>query len=75
MGHPIAHRNEAPFPEALAERFIRSFVPPGGRVLDPFCGSGTTLAVAKKLGRTGVGIDVRQSEIDNTLERLADIQA
>jgi DNA modification methylase len=70
MGHPLAHATEAPFPEALVEPFIKSFCPPFGVVLDPMCGSGTTLSVAHRLGRHAVGYDIRQSQIDLTLERL-----
>lgn len=70
MGSPLAHENEAPFPEKLAEFFVRSFCPPGGTVLDPFCGSGTTLAVAKRLDRKAIGIDLRESQIDLTKRRL-----
>jgi DNA modification methylase len=70
MGHPLAHENEAPFPEWLAEVFVCSFCPPRGIVLDPFSGSGTTLAVAEKQGRRGIGIDVRQSQIDVAAKRL-----
>jgi len=70
MGHPLAHENEAPFPETLAEFFVRSFCQPGGLVLDPFCGSGTVLAVAKKHGRQAIGIDIRQSQVDLTRRRL-----
>lgn len=68
IGNGLAHENEAPFPEALAEPFVRAFCPPGGVVLDPFCGSGTTLAVALRHGRRAVGIDARQSQIE--LSRL-----
>ena len=50
-------RHEAEFPEELAARVIRLFSPPGGVVLDPFVGTGTTTAVAKKLGRQWLGID------------------
>jgi DNA modification methylase len=74
MGSDLAHENEAPFPESLAEFFIRSFCPPGGTVLDPFCGSGTTCAVAKRLGREWIGIDIRQSMVDLTKRRLATVQ-
>jgi site-specific DNA-methyltransferase (adenine-specific)/site-specific DNA-methyltransferase (cytosine-N4-specific) len=63
LGHALAHKNEAPFPEALCEFFIRSFCPPGGTVMDPFCGSGTTLAVARRLGRNGIGIDIRPEQV------------
>jgi hypothetical protein len=73
MGSILAHENEAPFPEKLAESFILSFCPPNGLVLDPFCGSGTTLAVAKHHARRAVGVDVRESQIELTLRRLAAI--
>ncbi len=70
MGSDLAHENEAPFPEQLAEFFIKSFCPPGGIVLDPFCGSGTTLAVAHKTGRHCIGIDIRQSQVDLSEKRI-----
>ena len=70
MGDRIAHENEAPFPEWLAEVFVCSFCPPDGTVLDPFVGSGTTLAVARKWGRRGIGIDVRESECELVARRL-----
>lgn len=63
LGWPDAHINEAPFPEWLAEFFVRSFCPPGGRVLDPFSGSGTTVAVAVRHGRHGTGVDLRESQV------------
>ena len=55
-------QNEAPFPEHLAEFFVRSWCPPGGIVLDPFCGSGTTSAVAVRHGRRYLTCDVRASQ-------------
>lgn len=50
-------RHEAEFPEELAARVIRLYSPEGGVVLDPFVGSGTTTAVAKRLNRHWLGID------------------
>jgi DNA modification methylase len=47
----------AVFPESLVTTCIEAGSPPGGLVLDPFCGSGTTLLVARKLGREYLGID------------------
>lgn len=44
-------------PEALLERIIRASSDEGSIVLDPFCGSGTTLAVAQRLGRGWIGIE------------------
>lgn len=70
MGSMLAHENEAPFPESLAEAFILSFCPKDGTVLDCFCGSGTTLAVAVKNERKAIGIDVRESQVRLTHRRL-----
>ena len=62
-------RHEAEFPEELAERVIRLFSPAGGMVLDPFVGSGTTTAVAKRLGRRWTGIDVDHKSVRLARER------
>lgn len=70
LGPKLAHENEAPFPAKLAEFFIKSFCPPGGVVLDPFGGSGTTVSVAKQNGRGYISIDIRQSQIELTQRRL-----
>ena len=75
MGSRLAHENEAPYPESLAERFVLSFCPPCGIVLDPFCGSGTTAAVAEKHGRRWIGIDVRPSQVDLTQRRIEEARA
>jgi hypothetical protein len=63
MGWRDATKNEAPFPEWLAEFFLKSFCPVGGLVLDPFSGSGTTVSMAVKHGRNAVGIDARESQV------------
>lgn len=70
LGSALAHENEAPYPEALCERFIRSWCPEGGVVLDPWCGSGTTLAVALRWGRKAIGIDLRESQVELTKRRI-----
>lgn len=74
IGHKFAHENEAPFPEQLVEFFVRSFCPPGGTVLDPMCGSGTTLAVAKQHGRNAIGFDIRQSQVELSRRRVRDLR-
>ncbi len=72
MGSPLAHENEAPYAESLVEPFVLSFCPPGGVVLDPFCGSGTTGAVAIRHGRRFIGIDVRESQVALSRRRVTD---
>lgn len=61
-------------PEQLLGRIIRTCSNPGDLVLDPFSGSATTLAVAKKLGRKFLGFDLSEQYITRGLERLAGIQ-
>jgi len=63
LGWKDAHLNEAPFPQWLAEFFIRSFCPVGGTVLDRFSGSGTTVAAAVACGRNGIGYDIRDDQV------------
>nr|MBA3376367.1 class I SAM-dependent methyltransferase [Actinomycetota bacterium] len=46
------------FVPQLAEALLGRYVPPGGRVLDPFAGSGTTLVQALESGYDAVGVDV-----------------
>jgi len=72
LGSDLAHDNEAPFPEKLAEFFVRSFCLQGGIVLDPFAGSGTVAAVAIKTGRKYFCIDTRQSQIELIKRRIAE---
>lgn len=57
-------------PEALLERIVRAASLPESRVLDPMCGSGTTLAVAKRLGRRFVGMDRSRAAFDIAAKRL-----
>jgi modification methylase len=58
-------------PEALLARIMMASTKPGDVVLDPFFGSGTTGAVAKRLGRHFVGIEREQAYIDAANERIA----
>jgi hypothetical protein len=74
MGHKLATKNEASFPQPLAEFFIRSFCPPNGWVLDPFSGSATTGAAAVKWGRNYIGCDIRQSQCELGKRRLDGLQ-
>lgn len=60
----------AVFPEKLAENCIRATCPPGGCVLDPFLGSGTTAVVARKLDRHYLGIDASPEYCGLARQRL-----
>jgi len=60
-------------PEALLKRIILASSNPGDIVADFFCGSGTTLAVAEKLGRRWIGSDLSKFAIQVTRKRLLDI--
>lgn len=62
MGSVVAHESEAPFPETLIRFFIVSYCPPGGTVLDPFVGSGTSVSVAIQENRNAIGIDIRDGK-------------
>jgi site-specific DNA-methyltransferase (adenine-specific) len=62
-------------PEALLRRWIEACTSPGDLVLDPYMGSGTTLAVAHQLGRRGVGIDLGQEAHRVTKARLEGLGA
>jgi len=59
-------------PEALLERIIRASSNEGDVVLDAYCGCGTTVAVAQRLGRRWIGIDITYQSIALILKRLED---
>jgi site-specific DNA-methyltransferase (cytosine-N4-specific) len=69
---PFAAAHFAVMPTALAERAIQAGCKPGGTVLDPFSGSGTTGLAAGKHGRRYVGIDLNREYLDLSMRtRLA----
>ena len=57
-------------PEALLERIIKASSNEGDLVLDPFCGCGTTVSVAQRLGRAWIGIDITFAAMTLMKERL-----
>jgi len=61
-------------PEQLLGRIIKTCSDPGETVLDPFAGSGTTLAVAKKLGRRFIGFEFSENYAQQVHERLEAVQ-
>ena len=62
------HPNEKPI--ALVTQFIEAHTLPGQIILDPFCGSGTTLVAAKMLGRQYIGIEIDPKYCAIAEERL-----
>ena len=63
--------HDAPFPEALARDHIISWSNPGDIVLDPFCGSGTTLKMSVEQGRQYIGIDISPEYVELSTKRVA----
>ncbi len=63
-GHP------APFPLELALRLVRMYSFVGDTVVDPFCGSGTTMLAAMQTGRSSIGVEVEEVYCEGALRRL-----
>ncbi len=61
-------------PESLLKRIVAVSSNPGDCVLDPFSGSGTTVAAAYQSGRDYVGVEISQSYVDNAKKRLAELK-
>jgi site-specific DNA-methyltransferase (adenine-specific) len=58
-------------PMLLIEKIIELTTDPNDLVIDPFCGSGTTIVAAQLLGRRAIGIDTSQDAINLTRQRLS----
>lgn len=67
-GKKAAHKTQKP--EKLVERCVRICSNPGDLVLDPFLGSGTTAVVAQRLGRNWIGIELDESFVKMSEDRL-----
>jgi DNA modification methylase len=67
---PYRGAHVAPFPIDLPLRAIAAGCPPGGVVLDPFSGAGTTGLAALQLGRSYIGVDVSSAFHDEAFARL-----
>lgn len=61
------------FPEEMIEVCLQSTCPPGGTVLDPFCGSGITGKVALQNGMSFIGIELEKRKITNILKVLKSV--
>jgi site-specific DNA-methyltransferase (adenine-specific) len=68
-GSPL-EKEIAAFPEELPYRIIKLFSYVGETVLDPFVGSGTTMKVARQLGRNSIGIEIKKSLIPIIRKKL-----
>ncbi len=64
------HQHPAPFPLELPTRLVRMFSFAGDTILDPFCGTGTTMVAALKNGRNSIGIDIDPEYCRMALSRL-----
>jgi len=69
---PYSGAHFAVMPADLVEPCIKAGCPEGGTVLDPFAGSGTTLAVAAELGRNAVGCELNPDYIELAERRILD---
>lgn len=67
--HLRLHPNQKPL--AVMERLVHLCAPPGGTVLDPFMGSGTTLVAAQNLGRRAIGIEMEAEHCETAVGRLS----
>jgi DNA modification methylase len=72
---PYSGAHFAVMPPDLVEPCIKAGCPEGGTVLDPFAGSGTTLAVAAELGRSGIGCELNPEYIELAEQRIAKSKA
>ena len=73
FGERLGH-HPCQMPEAVLDRIIRVASEKGDLVIDPFAGSGTTLAVAKKLGRQYLGVELSEQYADGVRKRLQMIE-
>jgi DNA modification methylase len=71
QGDVFCYLHPASFPEELANDHILSWSNPNDTVLDPMCGSGTTLKMAKLLGRKAIGIEIEEKYCEIAVQRLA----
>lgn len=71
---PFPGAHFAVYPEALCEKPILAGCPPGGTVLDPFAGRGTTLMVAERLGRHSIGIELNPAYVEMIRRSMETVQ-
>jgi site-specific DNA-methyltransferase (adenine-specific) len=67
---PLKREHPAPFPDKIPFDFIQCFCPPGGIVLDPFMGCGSTAVAAVNLGRHFMGFEISEEYCRLAEERV-----
>lgn len=63
--------NETQKPLGILRPLIEYACPLGGLILDPFCGAGSVLVAAKEMGRSAIGIDIREDQCEAAARRLS----
>jgi len=71
----VTNLNRAVFPVALPQKAILGWTKPGDVVMDPFCGTGTTLVAARATGRKAIGIELDEKQCDVSIDRLRQMMA
>ena len=74
LGGASTRKHPAPLLRKLAERLIRMFSFVGDTVLDPFMGTGTSIAIAAQLGRNSIGIEVEPAYFEMAVSAISDSQ-
>lgn len=67
----VGVKHTAAMPIGLVEFFVQAMSPPGGIVLDPFAGGGTTMVAARALGRFATGFELHEEHVTECRRRLA----
>jgi len=70
LGGASTKKHPAPFPLEVATRLVRMFSFYGDTVVDPFCGSGTTMIAALNNDRNSVGIEIEKKYCQMIVERM-----
>lgn len=63
----------APYPDELVRRCLEIGCPPGGTVLDPFVGSGTTMRVGLEMGHSVVGIELNPDFCEHIVDAISTV--
>jgi site-specific DNA-methyltransferase (adenine-specific) len=70
--NPLKRKHPAPFPDQIPFDLISCFCPPGGLVMDPFVGSGSTAVAAARTGRNYIGFDINEEYCAIAKQRVSE---